>query len=548
MKTYCLPIILLMLMCISCVGYEHPFSKESRMQRLLLYAEEMNREYIMMDTIQFMPEVVDYYKQHGTDEERMRAYYMLGSVYRDRGNSPQALVYYREAIHQVDTLSCHQVLLSKIYAQMASLFHLQRFPQKEFSLWKQCYYHALVGKDSLLAVQALDQLASAYYDAGMIDSSILLTDLVHREYLKLGRQDYAASSMSLLIEYHLKHGDYLHAKSVLNEYVSASGHVINGEAERGYELIYFYFGRFNELQHKLDSALFYYNKLLSSSEDISNLENGYRGLMSVYTHLGIADSVFKYAELFANANDTANFLNSANEISRAEMLYNFSESQQQAKKKNDEMNRLWHHIYIISLVILVIVLGLSWFTARQRRIFKQQLAQINQKYNDTLFRYIEATRSLDSLKLSAADNALKKEEEINELRRVLISYQENLNIEKWDVEQSLFNHEIVQRLHKYAVRIVLPTDSEWEDLSGIVSKLLPDFYQRLIQNRKCLTEKEYRICLLIRLHFIPSEVAVLLNLTKQRVTNMRGTINRKLFHQDGARTVDQNLYHLERDN
>jgi hypothetical protein len=36
----------------------------------------------------------------------------------------------------------------------------------------------------------------------------------------------------------------------------------------------------------------------------------------------------------------------------------------------------------------------------------------------------------------------------------------------------------------------------------------------------------------------------LLEMTKQRVTNMRGVINRKLFQQIGAKTVDQNLNQL----
>jgi hypothetical protein len=77
-----------------------------------------------------------------------------------------------------------------------------------------------------------------------------------------------------------------------------------------------------------------------------------------------------------------------------------------------------------------------------------------------------------------------------------------------------------------------------------VEKSLPEFYQRLCQSRSELTEKEFRACLLMRLHFIPSEIAVLLEMTKQRVTNMRGVINRKLFQQIGAKTVDQNLNQL----
>ena len=45
-----------------------------------------------------------------------------------------------------------------------------------------------------------------------------------------------------------------------------------------------------------------------------------------------------------------------------------------------------------------------------------------------------------------------------------------------------------------------------------------------------MTEHERKASMLIRLRFIPSELVVLLGLSKQRVTNIRSNINRKVFH------------------
>lgn len=544
MKLYSLPIIWAILISCSCIGCVHPFSEGKRMSTLLLQAEEMDRNNARMDTIQFLPEVLDYYKHHGSGEERMRSYYLMGCVYRDKGNSPQALAYYQDAISGVDTSSCNHLLLSEIYGQMALLYHYQRVPQREFSFWNKSRSQALLGKDSLLAVQALQHLSSAYYDAGLLDSFFRLSDIVYDEYNAIGRTDYAASSLITYLDYYLKNNDIFKAKSILEEYTVRSNHIVNGVAKEGYELIYYYKGRYYENVSNLDSALYYYHLLASTAKQISLLGKAYDGLQSVYLTLGVADSVAKYTNLFAYANDSANFQNSANEIRRAEMLYNFADNQNLAIKKSEDLNRLWRYFYVISGIVIVMVAALSLYIIHRRSIQKQDLCLINQRYNDALTQYMEASHSLDLLKKSVSERISIKEAEINELRRVLKSYQENSNKEQWETEQSLFMHEIVKRFHNYTTRIVIPEVSEWTALQDLVEKSLPEFYQRLCQSRSELTEKEFRACLLMRLHFIPSEIAVLLEMTKQRVTNMRGVINRKLFQQIGAKTVDQNLNQL----
>jgi tetratricopeptide (TPR) repeat protein len=514
------------------------------MDSLLLKTEEMNSSYVSMDTITYMPEVLNHYKFHGTYNERMRAYYMMGCVYRDRGNSPQALVYFNEAVRQIDSLHTNHYLLSRIYAQIANLFHYQRFPQKEFAIWNQCRDHAFLAHDSLMAAIALDRLSTAYYDLGIRDTSFMLTHQAYEEYIHLGRWDYAASTLITMIDYDLMHHNLPDAKDYLDEYLSNSGVFVNGIAQEGYELIYFYIGKYKEENLELDSALYYYKKLISNTDNISSLESGYRGLMSAYTKLGSADSALKYIELFANANDSANFLHSADEISRAEMLYNFTENQQLALKKSQEVIRLWHVFYLTLFIIAVCLILLVWYLKRQRRVHELHLSSINIKYNEVLNQYAKTTQELELLKLDSSVSVQKKEAELNELRHILLTYQDNDNPELWDIEQSLFNHGIVQRLHKYATRIVVPTESEWSDLMGVVNKLLPDFSLHLQSYKEDLTEKEYKVCVLLRLNFIPSELAVLLSLTKQRITNIRCSINKKLFNQEGARTVDANLRQL----
>lgn len=109
------------------------YSRRNRMHYLLLQAEAMNKAYLPLDTLTSMHEVLDYYLSHGNRDERMRACYLMGSVWRDRGNSPLALQYFRDAIGEADTTAtdCDYTQVSRIYAQIARLFDKQRYPQME---------------------------------------------------------------------------------------------------------------------------------------------------------------------------------------------------------------------------------------------------------------------------------------------------------------------------------------------------------------------------------------------------------------------------------
>lgn len=104
--------------------YLGAYSKSDRMRHLLLRAEAMNKLFYSMDSLDYMEEVLDYYSSHGSAEEKAQASYMMGSVYRDRSNSPKALQYYNEAVASfgMDRKDCNLLLLSKIYGQIAEIY------------------------------------------------------------------------------------------------------------------------------------------------------------------------------------------------------------------------------------------------------------------------------------------------------------------------------------------------------------------------------------------------------------------------------------------
>lgn len=519
------------------------YPHRNRMRYLLLRAEAMNKAYLPLDSITYMDEVLDYYLSHGNRDERMRACYLMGSVWRDRGNSPLALHYFRDAISEADTTAtdCDYAQVSRIYAQMASLFNLQRFPQMELEQWKQAMRYALLAKDTLMYIQCQEYIGDAYFLLGKEDSVLYFTQQAYEAYLKYGRKDWAAATQIVIADYYLKHDSLANAKQALDEYRNGSGFFEgDGNVSSGYEIFYYYIGEYYEKMARLDSAVFYYRKLLNYPADIMNAESGYKGLMSVYTRMHEVDSVAKYAHLFANANDTANLRNSANEISRTQALYDYSESQRIAVEKSEENQRLWA---VLCMGFIVLTLGGVWIYGYYRKQKANQMLA-NRKYTDLMMQYHQATEELQSIRSNKQQFQQQKEEEIEKLRQMLDAYQTNTHADQWELEQSLLQHDIVKRMHQHAYKLVVPSDAEWNDLQGVVEKSLPEFYAKLSANEAQLTDQEWKVCLLVKLNFIPSELTVLLNLSKQRVTNIRTRLNQKLFGESGSRTFDANLHKL----
>lgn len=69
----------------------------------LLRADAQNKAYIDFTTDSVMLQVADYYDQHGTANEQMRAHYLLGCTYRDLKDVPMEQQCFLEATEKADT-------------------------------------------------------------------------------------------------------------------------------------------------------------------------------------------------------------------------------------------------------------------------------------------------------------------------------------------------------------------------------------------------------------------------------------------------------------
>ena len=520
--------------------------KEAMRQRLD-YVSQCNRADTVF-TEAWLPTVdslVNYFDRHGNANEKMMAHYLKGRVHHDMGESPIALECYQRATEMADTTQkgCDLHTLAAIYGQMANLFHMQYLPDDEMKALKMEEHYAMKNNDTLTAITAYRLRTGVYFLLNDTDSMLSVTKRSVSLYRKYGRNDLAAQILIMPISVSLDRGQYKEAWKYMQVYEKESGFFdSNGNARQGKGLYYYYKGMYLLSQNQLDKAISLFHKVLSGGF----LEAGYKGLLIAYEQKYIPDSIAKYARLFADANDSSYLNVNQERVRQVSAMYNYNRSQRLADKKTIEAERYKKIIYIIIGVGVFSVIVLFRIWRLYERNNRNKILIWNKKYYDTLTQYQNVRNDLMLSFKNFEQYRTGKEKEVEELRQSLsVFLEDKTNPEIWNLELFVSSSSIVKRMHELAYKAKQPSEVEWDDLRQLLCKHLPSFYKLIKDDKYGLSNQEQNVAMLIRLRFIPTELIALLNLSKQRVTNIRSDINHKLFHEKGTKDLDANLMRIK---
>ena len=519
-----------------------------RMRCELQRVDSLNSSDALLDTITTMPEVVDYFDLWGTDNERMTAHYLLGCVFRDQNNAPMALRCYRDAVSIADTTAadCDYRRLSRIYSQTADLFHRQRAPRLEIEAERKAVEYAWKAKDTLAAVIFYGSLCGPYHMLNNLDSVLIIIDQLTQTCKTVGMKSIAASYQALAADVYLRKRDYASIKKALADYEQYAGYIDKyGNIKKGKEIYYYFKGSYYEHTGLLDSAEYYYRKLYAFHNRHDNVVAAYHGLFSLYNQIGNADSVAKYAKLYCQANDSASFQHSADELTRTHALYNYEEHERIAAKKTQEAERYRQTVFLLVVILSVAGYASYRYFKRQKQKQREELRKVNSTYSTLLTQYHQTNMDFINSQQNLEIYREEKERELKALKDRLTEYQVKTSVvERWSSEQAMLQSPIVSQLHHLASQVIVPTHAQWQEFREFTEEHLSVFYQHINRRDRGLTHQELLICLLIRLQFIPTEQAALLDVSKQRITNLRSSINQKLFGIKGSKNLEENITSL----
>lgn len=516
-----------------------------RYMEILARAEQQNADYDSITNLDSIKQAVKFFDTYGSVNERVRAHYLLGCAYRDMGEAPLALESYQNAVNCADTTQadCNYMQLTKVHGQMASLFYQQLLPYEQLTELEQQYKCALLAKDTLFAINAIEHKASAYELLNLPDSIISIKFSVYKMYKEKGFTKEAALALGPVIIPLLDAGRIKEAKHYQDIYETESGYWQNGKIDKRKAIYYFTKGNYYLTIGKTDSSELYFHKLFSSDLSANHREAGYRGLYLLYKKTGQKDSMAKYADLCYQLNDADYSSVASKELQKMQALYNYTRSQKEASLMKDKANRN-KLMLMVALVVLILILTVGIYIYQKRRKETEilQIQYLNAKENME-----KARKDLERMEEEKSSLLEEKNNDIIMYELQLRKLETQLKMERKKVtnEELLatpvyqhFNYVLTHPMEKLYKK-------DWTELRRMIDDKIPHFYSEMNRHKGKLLQQDYDICILVRLFFSPSEICVMTGNSPSNVTMKRIRLLKRIFKIEGqAEEFDRRIQEI----
>lgn len=460
----------------------------------------------------------------GTSNDRMLAHYLLGRAHADMGEAPAAIQDYYDAIECADTTDadCSFYLLCRIYGQMADLFYEQGLYNESIECCDASTRFAWRANELYCAIVGQERKLLSYEMLGKTDSIPQITQWVYQKYKEMGEENFASISLWTYMNVLVNEEDYDKASVLIREYETKSSLFDSlGNISEGREIFYFLKGTMLLGQHKMDSAEIYFRKELSCS-DHNNKNVAALGLANLYDSLGFPDSVAKYAMLSRLYNDSSILLNVSMASKRIQSHYNYSRQEKIAQENEAIAFRraIWI-VILITCIIFIVIIGI--ITERKQEFERNSLKRMLLDMQNDVLCLSDENKELSTI-------IIEKQGKIRALGEQIVQTQKRHSI--GDINTLIFTSDVNTQLKKHLQHATLPPTQVWQQLYQTINEYIPTFYSSLLDVLGPLTESEYRLCILVRMNFRLSDIAVLIGSYKQQITNMKRRLLSRMMHTD----------------
>lgn len=532
------------------------WSKGDRMYFELVKLKAQNKAFATFTTDTIIKEVVEYFKNHGTANERMLAYYLQGRVYADMNEAPQALQAYYDAIESADTTSsdCDYQTLIPVYGQMSTLFHQQSLPHDE--IWALQHYIDYIRRYNSAKdyINERRQLIRPYYLLGKKDSVLQIINDTYKALNEMGEAQEAAEALVVSINIYIERGQLDMARKNMELFEKGSGLFDkNGDIAKGREHYYDTKGLYELATNAIDSAEYYFRKEIKYGYRC----DGYRGLLNVYRVRNVSDSIAHYSLLFEAAIDSLNNQKEIDAIHRMSSLYNYNRSQKETEQERNRAQKyqdIFYHSMDILGVLVIVIIFIGYLFVKNNKEKRNKIINLRERLKAAKNQRAMIQDELESLKSrDYASVIAKKEQQEAELTKRI----EQLQAENNQYKNSSVNNQeddfkgfrdcdtakLFVRKAEHKTERMIPNEAEWKFLISEFAKYAPHTFQRFsTNNTKPLSDLELHVCLLLILGIPEKTISIMVNSAPTTISNAKARANEKLYGQKQASTLKSNLF------
>lgn len=477
-------------------------------------------------------EVLQYYNTHGSSKDRSRANFVMGSILKAQEDAPLALQYLNDAISEADTTRANgdHWLLSKAYEKMSDIATQNQLYDYALDWSQKGIDAAYQNKDTLSVIAGLRRKAMIFHKQVLSDYAVNELEKARDLYRSYGKPDQAYKLALWCASYSFPFFSKEHEKiaAYLEEYEKYSGLIDNDGEPIANQLEYLWTkGRYYFDVNDYLNAEKYLRKVHYNFEPTEETLNASIYLIRLYTNKGDSKSALNIISAMNYQTRSAETRASKNEIIKYNALYNYTvqKSQKEKSEKEAQKYRYWLSLTCTAIIIILLVtyIIISKYRSNKKRA-EEELKQRKQRYEELKVRLNSA---LDDLKISEA--SLEEFKKIKEAEAVELQKDYYLGL--------------LDQLHHRAARGISASESDMNELAEYIKDSKPNLFRKLAEMGN-ISIPEMQLCYLTALKFAPSEASSLMNLSPQRITNMKRSINEKLFNEASARTLDNNIENI----
>ena len=515
------------------------FTKAQRMKYELLYHKAMNKADVPFTSDSIMKEVADYYEHHGSANERMLAYYVLGCVYRGLHEAPLALECYNKATEQADTTvaDCDYATLYRVYSQMGFLFDKQYFPYQELAAYNNAAKYAYLAKDTFNAIINFQKKGIAYAFLNNIDSAIAI-NLEAAKMFKSCRGDYDANiAYGCNFDYYIDKGDFKNAKKAFDAYMSTN-YEGNTDYPDSKAFLLYLKGKYYMMTNQLDSANNYLQQSLASCLSYSNKAATTKALSQYYLKIDQPTLASKWALKSMEYQDSDFIESRQDQLQQVQAMYDYNRHQKSAIFAEQKATQRANIIYILIIGCFILLALLTNIYRKKLTIRKKRNEATQLLYEDSLLKSKKLQEELIKLK-EENNQALsqvirEKEESLNQLKSEIKDIREKFsNPLLSDTDIILKNTSIYKKLKYLEMHPKEKMETkDWNKLETTIEQLIPSFIP--IFKERLTNKNDYHICLLIKLEFSLSFIANLLGMSPSGVSSARKKMLANLCNKIGS--------------
>ncbi len=529
------------------------------MRHRMFLASAENKLYLTMPSDSEFMEVVSFYDVNGTSNDKMRVHYLMGCIYRDRKEAPQAIRYFQEAVDFADTTlcDCDYSTMTRIYSQMAFLYYYQYFPGKALESYRLMSRYALKAKDTTNYILGIYLQTDPYYLMADTTKILELTDSTYHLYMKNKMPEKAARVFIHSIYIHLNRKNYSEARHLMDIFEHQSGvFASDGSiAERGYERYDYARGLYFLSEGKTDSAKACFQRLYKNGLEYE----AYDGLARIYRIQSNPDSAFKYMEMSDKKLDAQLHDMQIQAITQSNSMYDYNRFQHESEKSRIQSEKAELLMWMITALAVV---ALSFFTYRhiQKR---REVRIVRESYQELCRQYRRAQSDRDSLLKSLSDlndAYIVKDRGLEALSEMIegkdaeiLSMKGKIELMRSKYSKYLIHENVSEFMKCDSVQQVLhmtspypnyisDADELWNSIFDDFSHYMPDLHLEFARHK--LSKKRQIIAVLMVMGQAPSVISAILNTSIQSVSKQESCINKILFGESTSKTLRNNLLSL----